>query len=229
MGDPAEGERAPLAGLSGTDYRGLRKLYARYARGYDRRFARYSAATLGEAVSALGAEAPGRLVDVACGTGMLVEAVRRRWPETPAIGVDLSAEMLEQAERRVPAGDGASGPPTQWRIGPAEALPLEEGAADTLTCTNAFHLVQRPVDALAEFRRVLVPGGRLVIVDWCADFRSMRALLAALEVVRRQRRSAWTLDDLGAAVAGAGFEIARSHRFKVGPIWGLMTIVARRA
>lgn len=214
--------------MTRADYAALRRLYARYAPNYDRRFARYSDATLRHAVQAIGETTPGRLVDVACGTGLLIEQVRRRWPETPAIGIDLSPEMLEQAGRRLPTSDGDASPATAWRVGPAEALPIDDACADTLTCTNAFHLVQRPTDALAEFRRVLSPQGRLIIVDWCADFRSMRLLLAALPIFRQQRRHPWTLPGLRTAIASAGFSIELAERFKVGSVWGLMTVVAAR-
>lgn len=211
-----------------ADYAALRRLYARYAPNYDRRFARYSDATLRHAMQAIGDTPPGHLVDVACGTGLLIERVRLRWPATPSIGVDLSPDMLEQADRRLPTSDGSVSPSTSWRVGPAEDLPIDDASADTLTCTNAFHLVQRPTDALAEFRRVLRPHGRLIIVDWCADYRSMRLLLAALPILLHQRRHPWTLERLRAAMETAGFVVTSAERFKVGPIWGLMTLVATR-
>jgi ubiquinone/menaquinone biosynthesis C-methylase UbiE len=239
------------------DYGALRRLYARYAASYDRRFSRYSEGTLERAVAALADQAPGRLLDVACGTGLLAERIRRRWPQTPVIGVDLSAEMLEMASRRMPRHDGSGGGPlTDWRVGPAEALPVADGAADTLTCTNAFHLVQQPAQALAEFRRALAPGGRLLLVDWNREFLSMRLMLLGLRVFRRQRRVAWTLNALLREVRRAGFAVTSSARapreppgcpetsavrmapqsappcsggsFKLGPVWGLLWLVAVR-
>lgn len=237
--------RTPVGG----DYGALRRLYANYAPRYDRQFARYTAATLGRAIAAIDAP-PRSLVDVACGTGVLAEHVRKRWPATSIIGVDLSREMLDQAARRMPPtgertarggrderaayNDGAAVAATtttaitDWRIGPAEKLPVDNAFADTLTCTNAFHLVQDPDAALAEFRRVLAPGGRLVLVDWSRDFISMRGLLATLTLVRRQKRRAWSLDELAGAVERAGFAVELRERFKVGPVWGLMTIRGRR-
>lgn len=219
---------------SRTDYGALRRLYASYAPRYDRQFARYTAATLRRAIAAMDEAPPRRLVDVACGTGVLGQKVRERWPAASIIGIDLSQEMLEQAARRMPSTKIApsaaadDGVVTDWRVGAAERLPVDDGFADTLTCTNAFHLVQEPDAALAEFRRVLAPGGRLVLVDWCRDFISMRGLLAALPVVRRQRRRAWSMDELGAAVDRAGFGVDLRERFKVGPVWGLMTVRGRR-
>lgn len=212
------------------DYGRLHRLYARYAANYDRRFHRYSQGTLDHAMQVIGHAAPGRVLDVACGTGLLPERIRRRWPQAPIIGVDLSPEMLAVAERRLPrhAGRDGDAPYTDWRIGPAEALPVEDGWADTLTCTNAFHLVQHPEAALIEFHRALAPGGRLVLVDWCRDFRSMRTMLVMLRVVRRQHRIAWTLGGLRGAVERADFTVESAGRFKLGSMWGLMSIAARK-
>lgn len=208
-------------------YQQLQRLYAWYAPRYDRIFAGYSETTLARALAGLDDVAPGRLLDVACGTGLFAAKVRERWPMTPVVGVDLSPEMLEQAAERLPPTAGTEDvPPTSWLTGSAEHLPLGDGAIDTLVCTNAFHLVQEPLAALAEFRRVLRPDGRLVLVDWCRDYRSMRLLLAALRIVRRQQRRIWGRDELAAAVADAGFRIGRSERFRFGPVWGLASIVA---
>lgn len=223
-GHAAQGHSA-----EGGDYGRLHRLYARYAANYDRRFHRYSQGTLDHAMQVLGHAAPGRVLDVACGTGLLPERIRRRWPQAAIIGVDLSPDMLAVAERRLPRCEGTETAPfTDWRVGPAEALPVDDAWADTLTCTNAFHLVQRPHDALREFHRALAPGGRLVLLDWCRDFRSMRSMLVMLRVVRRQHRIAWTLSGLRAAVEQAGFAVEAAGRFKLGAMWGLMSIAARR-
>ncbi|MCA9283823.1 MAG: methyltransferase domain-containing protein [Phycisphaerales bacterium] len=206
-------------------YDDLQRLYARYAPRYDRQFARYNDRTLAAALDAI-VRPPQRVVDVACGTGLLAERIRHRWPLAALIGIDLSAAMLEQARRRLPPTDGDEHRgPLVWRLGNAEHLPVESGWADTLICTNAFHLVQDPTAALSEFRRVLGEDGTLVIVDWCADHLSMRLVVPALGLLRPQRRKVWPLERLTQALRAAGFGIVRQERFKVGPSWGLMTVV----
>jgi len=208
-------------------YQQLQRLYAWYAPRYDRLFAGYSETTLARALAGFDDVPPGRLLDVACGTGLFAAKVRERWPMTPVVGVDLSPEMLERAAERLPRAEVSEREPsTAWLVGSAESLPLADGAVDTLVCTNAFHLVQEPIVALAEFRRVLRAGGRLVLVDWCRDYWSMQLLLAVLSIVRRQRRRTWGRDELAAAVAAAGFRIGRAERFRFAPIWGLTSIVA---
>jgi ubiquinone/menaquinone biosynthesis C-methylase UbiE len=90
-------------------------------------------------------------VDVGCGTGFVTASLRRRgWR---AIGVDFSAPMLAQAR----AASAGALPVLRAR---GECLPLRDASAALLTCGTAFHWLE-PAPALAEFRRVLAPGGRV--------------------------------------------------------------------
>jgi len=100
---------------------------------------------------------PGETVlDLGCGPGdggqWLFEA------GAVAVGLDYSQGMLEQA-REVP---GLSGRLTR---GDAGRLPFRDGALDKIVCTNSFHHYPQHFAALKEMRRVLKPGGLLVLVD----------------------------------------------------------------
>lgn len=96
--------------------------------------------------------------DLGCGTGQLLPAlssvVRR------VIGVDGSDEMLAAA--RATAGHLEN---VQVRRGTLEALPLADHTLDAAVMVLVLHHLPSPVLALSEARRVLVPGGRLLIVD----------------------------------------------------------------
>src|SRR5687768_8319556 len=148
--------RAMPTPTSPTNYAKLLKRYSAYAPVYDRRWGRYSAATLGKALENIPADGDAALLDVACGTGLLAGMLRKSHPRLRITGIDISADMLEKAKQRVPPGDGV-----MWRVGTAENIPLPDNQFDVVTCTNAFHLVQDPQTALGEFRRVLRPGGAL--------------------------------------------------------------------
>jgi ubiquinone/menaquinone biosynthesis C-methylase UbiE len=80
-----------------------------------------------------------------------------------AVGCDISQGMLSQ---RSPA-DGAAA--TAFLAASAQALPYTADSFDAMIVTAAFHHFPAPQDALKEFRRVLRPGGMLLIADTCRD------------------------------------------------------------
>lgn len=211
--------------MRAKSYQRVLRRYAGYAPTYDQRWGRYTAATVTRALEAVPREGGRSLLDVACGTGALIEMIRRRRPDLRMLGVDLSPDMLEQAKRRMSAA-AHHGNTIAWKVGQAEQLPAEDGSFDILTCTNAFHLVRDGRAALTEFRRVLAPGGMMILVDWCRDFLPMRWLEAVENVTDPHGRHVYHLDELVGLVEEVGFAISAADRFKVTWFWGLMRIVA---
>lgn len=205
-----------------TNYKNLLKRYAAYAPNYDRKWGRYSAATLSKALEAIPIDEASSLLDVACGTGLLADMLRRQRPQLSITGIDISPQMLEKATQRIPPVPGK----VTWALGTAEQLPVASAQFDVLTCTNAFHLVQDTPKALAEFHRALRPGGTLVLVDWCRDFFFMKFCDALLHIIDRQRRQIRLLNELTQAVSASGFAIESQERFRAGR-WGMMCVVAR--
>lgn len=106
-------------------------------------------------VRVLAKKPPRAILDVACGTGQLGARLRGTFPRSDVVGCDFSAGMLQRAATR----SGRVG----WVRADAARLPFADGSFDALTCTEAFHWFPRQGAALAEFNRVLVPGGRVLI------------------------------------------------------------------
>jgi SAM-dependent methyltransferase len=129
------------------DFRHQASIYGRYRRDYS--------AGLYDAVAERTGPAAGRLaVDVGCGTGFVTrELARRGWR---VLGADFSAPMLAVARTETPAEVAL----VRAR---GEMLPLGSGVASLVACGTAFHWFA-PAPALAEFERVLAPGG------WAALF-----------------------------------------------------------
>jgi ubiquinone/menaquinone biosynthesis C-methylase UbiE len=98
---------------------------------------------------------PGDAVDVACGTGRHTAHLASLGHTV--IGIDSSAEMLDRAHSKVP---GAT-----FHQADLHDLPLDDGSADLLVCALALTHVPDLGRALAEFTRVLRPGGHLVLSD----------------------------------------------------------------
>ena len=111
------------------------------------------------------------VVDVACGTGDLTRAFAWAAPR-PArvVGIDYTPEMLSVAERvRLKAarqGVPGRGAPIAYVEGDAQRLPLADASCDVVSVAFGIRNVQEPAAAVAEFFRVLRPGGRLVILEF---------------------------------------------------------------
>jgi ubiquinone/menaquinone biosynthesis C-methylase UbiE len=98
---------------------------------------------------------PGVALDAACGTGRYAEFLASRGHQV--IGVDTSPHMLAHARRRVSGGE--------FHLAELDQLPLPDRSVDVIVCALALVHVPRLQPVLAEFARVLRPGGDLVISD----------------------------------------------------------------
>jgi ubiquinone/menaquinone biosynthesis C-methylase UbiE len=101
-----------------------------------------------------------RVIDVACGTGIVARVVRERLgPEARIVGVDVAPAMLAVAR--------TVDPTIEWREGNAVSLPVS-GSEDftVLTCHQGLQFMPDKPAAIREMRRVLAPRGRLAIATW---------------------------------------------------------------
>jgi demethylmenaquinone methyltransferase / 2-methoxy-6-polyprenyl-1,4-benzoquinol methylase len=92
--------------------------------------------------------------DVACGTGALTRELEATAPGALVIGFDFSLEMLKRA------GQG------RFAAGDAIQLPLADASVDGVTIAFGLRNLPEPGQGLLEFRRVLRPGGRLVVCEF---------------------------------------------------------------
>ncbi|MGW0229956.1 class I SAM-dependent methyltransferase [Actinopolymorpha singaporensis] len=97
----------------------------------------------------------GRVLDAACGTGRHSHYLAELGHEV--VGVDSSPEMLARARAKVPAGE--------FREAALDELPFPDGSFDSLVCTLALTYQPRLEPTLAEFARVLRPGGQMILSD----------------------------------------------------------------
>jgi SAM-dependent methyltransferase len=120
---------------------------------YERARPDYPAEALDRLLEELGAGRGARVLDVGAGTGKLTRRLLERGLDV--IAVEPIAGMRRLLERTAPAAD--------VRAGQAERLPLEDGEVDGIVAAQAFHWFATRA-ALAEFARVLKPGGRLGLI-----------------------------------------------------------------
>lgn len=100
---------------------------------------------------------PNSILDVGCGTGRLLAELQAR-PKVNLAGLDISANMLAISRQKLGAN-------VDLRQGDSEAIPWEAASFEVVCCTMSFHHYPNPGRALAEMRRILKPGGALLLAD----------------------------------------------------------------
>lgn len=158
-----------------------------------------------------------RVLDVACGTGVLTKLVATQvGPTGHVVGLDLNPGMLARA-RASPPPDGAA---IDWQEGDAGALPFDENDFDAVFCQLGFQYFPDRQQAAREMRRVLKPTGRLVALVWRAlvhsfGFATLAEALeryvspAAAAIMRAPFVFGDSTDELRGLLTQAGFRTVR--------------------
>jgi ubiquinone/menaquinone biosynthesis C-methylase UbiE len=189
-----------------------KRVWDKSAPGYDKQIALFEKFWFSGGREWLGERAHGRVLEVAVGTG-------RNLPHYPAgttvAGVELSPAMLAIARQRADSlGGGAD-----LQEGDAQHLPYGDASFDTVVCALALCTIPDPATAIGEMKRVLVPGGRLLLLDhtgstwppvyaaqWLFEQITIRA--AGEHFTRRQLP----------LVLAAGFQVTETARLKAGTV-----------
>jgi ubiquinone/menaquinone biosynthesis C-methylase UbiE len=156
---------------------------------------------------------PFRVLDVGCGTGSLLALLAEDERAELLVGVDYANEMVRRAADKFADSDYAE--KLRALRGDAERLPLSSDSFDVVTCCNSFHHYPHQTEAVREFRRVLRPGGLLVLVD---GFRDNVVGWVVFDVgvalyERHVHHASWS--ELREMISGAGFDDLRQRKMNV--------------
>jgi ubiquinone/menaquinone biosynthesis C-methylase UbiE len=188
------------------------RAWEKSASSYDKQIAFFERIQFGGGREWLGSRVRGRVLEVAIGTGRNLPY----YPEVVSlIGTDLSPAMLAIAEQR--AAELILD--VDLTVGDAEDLPFDDQAFDTVVCALSLCTIPNPATAIGEMKRVLVPGGRLLLLDrigstwppiyvaqWLLERLTSRA--AGEYFTRRQLP----------LVRAAGFDVVEVERLKAGTV-----------
>ena len=187
------------------------------------------------------------VLDCACGTGDLSMAFARAKVKR-VVGLDFTAEMLEIARQKQATAKGAksrtgqrnsaaSVPQIEYIQGDAQQLPFPDASVDEVSIAFGIRNVQDPMRALAEFRRVLRPGGRLIVLEfaepkfaparWFNNLYCRKIMPVTATWISRDRSGAYKYlpksvqtflspEDLKEMMARAGFAGARDWSLSAG-------------
>jgi ubiquinone/menaquinone biosynthesis C-methylase UbiE len=156
----------------------------------------------GRTLDVAGVAAGERVLDVCCGTGTLALAAKGRVGVTGSVnGIDASEQMVARARSKA----ARRGLPVTFEIASAQSLPFPEATFDVAICSLALHHLpdDARAGAIVEMRRVLKPGGRVLIVEF-ARARGAWALLHPLALLHH--RKAQILDAAATLMEQAGLE-----------------------
>jgi ubiquinone/menaquinone biosynthesis C-methylase UbiE len=158
-----------------------------------------------------------KILDLGCGTGAMAIALAQALPDARVVGVDGDPEVLKRAQAKA----RAAAVRIELHEAMAQRLPLPDESVECVVSTLVFHHLPARVkrEALAEARRVLVPGGRLLICDLgrARDplMRGLLLLVQLLDGFSTTRENA--RGKLPEVVAQAGFsDVAVVDRFRTG-------------
>jgi ubiquinone/menaquinone biosynthesis C-methylase UbiE len=188
----------------------IRRIWEREAPRYDRRIVVWEKILFGDGRRWVCSRARGEVLEVAIGTGRNLAF----YPEGVRLtGVDLSPAMLERARKRA----RERGMEADLREGDAQDLPFPDESFDTVVCTHSLCNIPDDRKAVAEMKRVLRPGGRLVLLDHVRGASGLgRAVQRALEVVTVRLEGDHLLRRPLEHVRAEGFWIEERERYKLG-------------
>jgi ubiquinone/menaquinone biosynthesis C-methylase UbiE len=186
------------------------RYWDKHAGGYDKEMAFWDRHAFGDSRQWVCSQATGEVLEVAIGTGLNLPL----YPDTVTLtGIDLSQAMLDLAADRAAQLDRT----VTLQQANAHDLPFDDRSFDTVVCTFGLCAIPDAEAAVTEMRRVLRPGGHLLLADHVVSTSfAVRALQRAMELVsiplggEHFRRRPHDL------VRAAGLEIEDSQRFKLG-------------
>ncbi|SDZ00411.1 malonyl-CoA O-methyltransferase [Lysobacter sp. yr284] len=195
------------------DHRQVRRSFSRAAHGYDQAAAlqREVGARLSETLDYLDERVPDVVVDVGCGPGHLSASMQQRWPRAQVIALDLALPMLREARGRFGEGGwrprllgGARRPDAV--CADARALPLRDASVDVLFSNLCLQWVEDLPAVFAGFRRVLKPGGLLLVSTFGPDtLFELRGAFAQADAAPHVSPFA-SIAQFGDALIAAGFK-----------------------
>jgi ubiquinone/menaquinone biosynthesis C-methylase UbiE len=189
-----------------------KRVWDKSAPSYDKQIAFFERIWFGGGREWLGERSHGRVLEIGIGTGRNLPHYP---PDATVTGIELSPAMLAIARQRA-AGLGRD---IELQEDDAEHLPSADASFDTVVCALSLCTIPNPATAIGEMKRVLVPGGQLLLLDhigstwlpvYAAQWLLERVTIAAAgeHFTRRQLP----------LVQAAGFQVVETERLKAGTV-----------
>ena len=145
------------------------------------------------------------VLDVGCGTGSLAMAAKRQVGADGSVdGVDAAPEMIARARKKA----RSAGLEITFQTAYAQSLPFPGARFDVVLSTLMLHHLPQPArqELAAEIRRVLKPGGRVLVIDFGLESRQRKSILDHIH----RRHGSVDVKEIEALLTAAGLEVIES-------------------
>ncbi len=151
------------------------------------------------------------LLDCGCGTGPMISLLYEKDSSKNYTGIDITPKMIEVGKSKKLKG-------VNWVVGDCENLPFNESTFDVIICSNSFHHYPNPQAFFNSVKRVLRPGGKLILQDYTAS-KPMLWLMNHTEIplanlVGHGDVKAYSLDEIKKFCKTAGLKIEKLEKAK---------------
>ena len=161
-------------------------------------------------IEAAGVSATDRVLDIACGPGLVACAFAAHAKQVT--GIDITPRMIEQAKARQQEQGLAN---LDWQIGDVQALPFADATFSIVLTRYSFHHLLDPRAVLAEMIRVCEPGGRVLVIDVVQPPEKAEAYDRLEKLRDPSHVHALTFPEIGALIAASGLAKVTTAQYKV--------------
>lgn len=214
---------------SKKQYKNVIEEYTRLAKIYEERWKGYLASTEDAILAQLKLKGKETVVDAGCGTGALLCKIQEKFKHKgKLIGFDITPAMLDIAELKVT--ERKFNKNLQFELAHCEHFTAKKNSVDILISSSVFHHLPHPEKALEEFHRVLKKNGRLLLLDLCTDFASMKIYDLLARAFHKAHHKAYSSAEMQTLLKQHKFKIVFSKKWKPAPLhfFGVMLFEARK-
>lgn len=201
----------------------VRRKYNFLAKIYDRIYASYVRKTVQSAFQAISLRGGEKILDIGCGTGELEKALLQKNPNLSIVGVDISSDMLAVAQNKLAGFSNIT-----LKEGDFLNVALPENFFDAAFSLSNFHYFPKPQATLKKTDSLLKKNGTLVIIDWNRRTLKGKIYNAYMRLADPAFVKAYTPKEISEMLGKAGFVVERTDYFKVGLLWQMMRVVAKK-
>lgn len=214
---------------SKKQYKNVIEEYTRLAKIYEERWKNYLASTEDAILSQLKLKGKETIVDAGCGTGSLICKIQEKLKHKgKLIGFDITPAMLDLAELKVTERRFSKN--LQFELAHCEHFTAKNKSVDIVISSSVFHHLPHPEKALEEFHRVLKKNGRLLLLDLCTDFPSMKVYDFVARVFHKAHHKAYSSAEMQTLLKQHKFKVVSFKKWKPTQLhfFGVMLFEARK-